>query len=108
MIIDSHSYCFEAADSLMGYDSIAEHLQWVQAGQSGHYQPAFRTRNMAIGSSAVLAPNGTDVLSELPDVNFRIDHAAGRVVWTVDGEDYTKHYYPPNLQGCAFGPDSTH
>ena len=106
MIIDSHAYCFEAADSLMGYDSVDEHLQWVQAGQAGHYQPAFSTRDKSIGSSDVLAPEGTDDLSSLPDVNFRIDHAAGRVVWTVDGKDYTKHYYPPNLQGCAFGPDS--
>ena len=24
MIIDSHAYCFAAADSLMGYDSVAE------------------------------------------------------------------------------------
>ena len=27
-------------------------------------------------------------------------------VWTVDGEDYTKHYYPPNLRSCEFTPDS--
>ena len=38
MIIDSHAYCFAPADSLLGYDSVAEHLQWVQAGQAGHYQ----------------------------------------------------------------------
>ena len=36
MIIDSHAYCFAAADSLMGYDSVAEHLRWAQAGQAGH------------------------------------------------------------------------
>ena len=106
MIIDSHAYCFAPADSLIGYDSVAEHLQWVQAGQAGHYQPAFRTRDMTRGSSQVLAPEGIDDLSRLPDINLRIDHAAGRVVWTIDGEDYTKHYYPPNLQSCAFGPDS--
>ena len=41
MIIDSHAYTFEAADSLMGYDSVAEHLRWVQEGQARHYQPAF-------------------------------------------------------------------
>ncbi|MDP6715424.1 MAG: hypothetical protein QF368_12465, partial [SAR202 cluster bacterium] len=106
MIIDSHAYTFEEADSLMGYDSVAEHLRWVQAGQAGHYQPAFRLRDRTEGPSEVLAPEGTDVLTGLPDVNFRIDHDAGRVVWTIDGEDYTKHYYPPNLQGCKFGPDS--
>ena len=106
MIIDSHAYTFEAADSLMGYDSVDEHLRWVQAGQARHYQPAFSLGDRSPGSSEVLAPEDSDVLTGLPDVDFRIDHAAGRVVWTVDGEDYTKHYYPPNLQGCAFGPDS--
>ena len=106
MIIDSHAYCFEAADSPLGYDNAAEHLRWVQTGNAGHYQPAFRTRDRAPGRSDVLVAEGTSVLSDLPDVNFRIDHKAGRVLWTVDGEDYTKHYYPPNLQDCAFGPDS--
>ena len=106
MIVDSHAYCFEAADSLMGYDSVDEHLQWVQAGQAGHYQPAFRIRDLTRGSSQALAPEGVDDLSRLPDVDFRIDHAAGRVVWTINGEDYTKHYYPPNLRNCEFTPDS--
>ena len=87
MIIDSHAYCFAAADSLMGYDSVAEHLRWAQAGQAGHYQPAFSLRDRSSGSSEALAPDGTDVLTGLPDVDFRIDHAAGRVVWTIDGEE---------------------
>lgn len=105
MIIDSHAYCFEPADSLPGYSSVAEHLAWVQMGQAGHYQPAFRLRDRMPGSSDLLAPAGTDI-STLPDFDLRIDHAAGRVVWTVDGEDYTKHYYPPNLRSLEFTPDS--
>ena len=106
MIIDSHAYCFEAADSLPGYSSVAEHLRWVQTGQAGHYQPAFRVRDRAPGRSDILAPDGKKGLSDLPDYNFRIDHAAGRVVWTADGEDYTKHYYPPDLRNCEFTPAS--
>ena len=106
MIIDSHAYCFEAADSLPGYSSVAEHLRWVQAGQAGHYQPAFRLRDRALGSSEVLTSKSKGDLSSLPDVSFRIDGAAGRVVWTADGEDYSKHYYPPNLRNCEFTPDS--
>ena len=90
MIMDSHAYAFEAADSLMGYDSVDEHLRWVQAGQASHYQPAFSLSDRSRGSSEVLAPGESGVLTGLPDVDFRIDHAAGRVVWTVDGEDYTK------------------
>ena len=105
MIIDSHAYCFAAADSLLGYDSIAEHLAWVQAGQAEHYQPVFSTRDRRPGSSKALAPEGSDDHARLPDVGLRIDHAAGRVVWTIDGEDFTKHYYPPNLPSCEFTPD---
>ena len=106
MIIDSHVYCFEPADSPNGYDSVEEHLRWVQAGQAGHYQPAFRLRDRAPGSSDLLAPDGPKGLSPNPDVNLRIDHEAGRVVWTIDGDDYTKHYYPPNLRNCEFTPQS--
>ncbi len=106
MIIDSHAYCFEPADSLPGYASVAEHLGWVQAGQAGHYQPALRLHDRAVGPSDVLAPKGKRNLSDLADLNFRIDAAAGRVVWTYDGEDYTKHYYPPNLRNCEFTPES--
>ena len=39
-------------------------------------------------------------------MDFRVDHAAGSLVWTVDGEDYTKHYYPPDLRSCEFTPES--
>ena len=106
MIIDSHAYCFEPADSPRGYSSVADHLRWVQAGQAGHYQPAFRLRDRAPGSSEVIAPENKWDMSTLPDANLRVDSAAGRVVWTVDGEDYTKHYYPPNLRNCEFTPDS--
>ena len=104
MIVGSHAYCFEAADSLMGYDSVDEHVRWVQAGQAEHYQPAFRIRDLTRGSSQALAPDGTDDLSRLPDVDLRIDHAAGRVVWTIDGEDYTQHYYPPPIFAVVNSP----
>lgn len=104
MIIDSHAYCFPPADSPSGYASIDEHMRWVQAGQAGHYQPAFDIETREIGSSLPLAPDGTKDLSRLPDVGFRIDREAGRVVWTVDGRTFTKHYYPPNLRNCEYSP----
>jgi len=106
VIIDSHAYCFEPADSPVGYSGVEEHMKWVQAGQAGHYQPAYRLRDRAPGSPEVLAPQGKWQVSSLPDVDFRIDRSAGRVVWTSGGEDYTKYYYPPNLRNCEFTPDS--
>ena len=105
MIIDSHAYCFEPADSPRGYASSREHLLTVQQAQAGHHQPAFRLRDRAAGPSDVLDPSGGD-LADLPDLNFRIDHAAGRVLWDYRGDTYTKHFYPPNLRNLEFTPDS--
>ena len=105
MIIDSHAYCFEPADSPRGYAGSREHLRWVQKAQAGHHQPAFRLRDRVEGPSNILDPTGGS-LDDLPDVNFRIDKAAGRVLWDYEGETYTKHFYPPNLRNLEFTPDS--
>ena len=56
MIVDSHVYIFEPADSPRGYSSGQEHLAWVQAAHAGHHQPAFRVRDRAPSSSTVLDP----------------------------------------------------
>ena len=61
-------------------------------GQAGHYQPAFRLRDRKPGSSEVLGPSDEGDMSTLPDVDFRIDAEAGRVVWTVD--DLIEKYCP--------------
>ena len=106
MIVDSHVYTFLPADDPRGYSSGDEHLRRVQASNARHHQPAFRLRDRAPSSSMVLNPEGIYDLDRLPDVNFRLDRAVGRVVWTVDGEDHTKHYYPPNLRDLEFTPHS--
>jgi predicted TIM-barrel fold metal-dependent hydrolase len=106
MIIDAHAYCFEPIDQPAGHANGAEHLRWVQAAHAAHHQPAWRVRDRAPARSDVLAPQGRTDLSRLPDVNFRADPARGRVVWTVDGQDYTKQFFPPNLRDVAFTPHS--
>ncbi|MDA0747362.1 MAG: amidohydrolase family protein [bacterium] len=106
MIIDSHVYCFEPGDDAAGFASREEHLRWVQEAQGLHHQPAWRVRDRAPASSEGLIPESYAHWAEMPDVNFRIDHAKGRVVWTIDGEDYTKQFYPPNLRNLEFTPES--
>ena len=106
MIIDSHAYCFEPADSPRGYASAEEHVRMVQKAQSRHHQPAFRIRDGVEGPSDILDPTRTNSLDELPNVNFRIDKASGRVLWDFEGETYTKHFYPPNLRNLEFTPMS--
>ena len=104
MIIDSHAYCFLPLDEAAGHASAAEHLRWAQAAHASHHQPAFRLRDRAPAPSDMLAPEGTLDISGLHDVDFRVDHESGRVVWTVDGDDYTKYYYPPALRDLQFTP----
>ena len=106
MIVDSHAYCFEPIDSPAGFASGQEPLRWVQAAQAGHHQPAWRIRDRVPASSQALAPEGRRCLSHLPDVDFRADHQRGRVVWTIDGDDFTKQFFPPNLRGLEFTPHS--
>ncbi len=104
-IIDSHAYCFPPADAAAGHATAADHLKWVQGGQASHHQPAWRVRDRAPASSEVLAaPGGAMDFDNLPDVDFRVDHDKGRVVWTLGGEDYTKQFYPPNLAHLEYTP----
>jgi predicted TIM-barrel fold metal-dependent hydrolase len=106
MIVDSHAYCFESLDLPGGHSSVEERLRWVQASHAGHHQPAWRICDRAPASSEELNPQGKWNLGSLPDVKFRADNERGRVVWTVDGEDYSKHFYPPNLRNLEFTPHS--
>jgi predicted TIM-barrel fold metal-dependent hydrolase len=104
MIVDSHAYCFPPPDHPAGHPSGAAHLRWVQAAHAGHHQPAWRVRDRAPAASRVLCPGTSYVKSELPDVHFRVDRDKGRVAWTIDGEDYTKQFYPPNLHDMELTP----
>ena len=106
MIVDSHVYCFQPADHPAGHASSEEHLKWLQTCYALHHQPAWRVHDRSPAQSHVLDPEGARDLSRLPDVGFRVDHARGRVVWTIDGEDYTKQFFPPNLRNVEFTPDS--
>lgn len=105
LIIDSHVYCFLPVDHPAGHATAAEHLKWVQIAVAGHHQPAFRIADRAPANAAALAPRGLCDVVDPPDVKFRADHATGRVVWTVDGDDHTKHWMPPNLRNLEFTPE---
>jgi len=105
-VIDSHAYCFKPADDPAGHASDEEHLRWVQGSHAGHHQPAWRVRDRAPASSRSLDPTGAFRLAELPNLDFRVDHALGRVLWTDEGEDFTKQYYPLNLRNLELTPHS--
>ncbi|MDE2716469.1 MAG: amidohydrolase family protein [Chloroflexota bacterium] len=106
MIIDSHAYCFDALDSPRGYASGEEHLQWAQAANASHHQPAMRIPDGELGPSDVLDPAGTHDIDNLPDLRFRVNKPRGRVVWNWEGREYTKYFLPPNLRNTEFTPFS--
>jgi len=105
-IVDSHVYCFPPGDDPAGYATLTERLAWLQISQGLHHQPAWRVRDRAPASSQELGRETPSDWSGLPDVNFRIDRQRGRVVWTIDGEDYTKQFFPPALGNLEFTPHS--
>ena len=106
VIIDSHAYCFESGDEPAGYATAAEHMAWIQTSHRLHHQPAWRIRDRAPASSEGLGIETPSDWSGLPNVDFRIDRERGRVMWTMDGEDSTKQFYPPNLRNLEFTPHS--
>jgi predicted TIM-barrel fold metal-dependent hydrolase len=102
VIIDSHVYCFSPADSPAGHENAKEHLNWLQVSVAGHHQRAMRLSDRSPNDASTLAPNGLRDVFGPPDVLFRPDNERGRLVWTVDGKDYTKYWMPPNLRNLEF------
>ena len=97
MIVDSHAYCFTAPDTLAGHPTVDEHMALWQWGYAEHHQPAFRVGDRAAGDASLLLEQGEGGEPRLAtNRNFRVDHDHERLVWTVDGDDYTKHFLPPN------------
>ncbi len=100
MIVDTHAYCFRAPDAPAGHRTGEEHLGYWQWAYALHHQPAIRTRDHALVPGAdrkLLDPVPGDPLRRATNRRFRTDEATKRLLWTVDGEDYTKVYMPPNI-----------
>ena len=107
MIIDGHAYCFPPLGEANGFPSAAEHLRYVQREMADHHQPVWRLRDRALaGDNSMLAGPGDDgTIAALSDVGFR-SGGHGRLVWTVDGEDYAKQYLPPYTVDSSHSPET--
>jgi predicted TIM-barrel fold metal-dependent hydrolase len=102
-VIDSHIYVFKGPYEAAGLSSVDERMRGFQVFHALHHQPAWRIRDRAPSDSLrLLAPTASDPLRPADDVDFRADLVHRRFVWTVDGEDVTKHIFPPDLAGLAF------
>jgi predicted TIM-barrel fold metal-dependent hydrolase len=97
MIVDAHAYCFTAPDTPAGHATAEDHLWFWQWAHAHHHQPAYRVRDRApADASLLLDPDAPPPLHLAADRDFRVDRDRTRLVWTVDGEDVTKHFLPPN------------
>ncbi|MBI3942110.1 MAG: amidohydrolase [Chloroflexi bacterium] len=104
MIVDAHSYCFPPLDSPAGFATVAEHMRYVQSSIGGHHQPVWRMRDRARADNSTIIDPANPTPMGIKDVNFRRD-AADRLIWTYQGEDYTKQYLPPMLCNLEFPPE---
>ena len=104
MIVDSHAYCFTAPDTLAGHPTVAGPPRRCGSGAT----PVTTSRRSvcATGRPATRAScwrRAARTDRQLArDRAFRVDHDTERLVWTVDGEDYTKVFLPPNT--LAYSP----
>ena len=106
MIIDAHAYCFPPLGEANGFPSAAEHLRYVQREMADHHQPVWRLRDGArVGDNSMLSDPEDATLAGLREVAFR-SGGHGRLVWTVDGEDYAKQYLPPYMSDLSHSPET--
>ncbi len=99
VIVDTHVYCFRAPDQPAGHATGADHLGYWQWAYALHHQPPIRTRDHARIPGAdrrLLDPKPGEPLRRAANRDFRVDDATKRLLWTVDGDDYTKVHLPPN------------
>lgn len=100
MLIDGHAYTFPPLDAQAGYSSLAEKMRAVQRELGGHHQPVWRVKDRARAENSVLIDPET---GEFHKVIWGRDN--GRLVWTHDGETYTKQYLPPMLHNLEMPPE---
>lgn len=103
MIVDTHVYCYRAPDQAAGYPTVDDHMRVWQWSHATHHQPAFSTRDRRPGDARLLMARAPDEPWRIADRDFRVDRTHGRMTWTVDGEDFTKHILPPNALEFSAG-----
>ena len=104
MIVDSHAHIFPPMGGASGHRSVAQHMRYVQHTIMTHHQPTRRVSgNVAIIGETLF--DGQDVaLDAMYEVGFRAGEY-GKFVWTCDGIDYLKQYFPPHMRDLESTPE---
>jgi predicted TIM-barrel fold metal-dependent hydrolase len=104
MIVDSHAHIFPFLGSAAGFDSVEEHMRYLQLYMVGHGQPTRRFDDHAIMPEQGLAEAPLDGPHRLYDVDFRVEDN-GRFAWRQGEHEVYMHFMPPSLQPNASPPD---
>jgi predicted TIM-barrel fold metal-dependent hydrolase len=105
MIYDGHAYIFPDLKGDGGFEDRLEFQRHLQLAMATHFMPAWRKRDRApADNSGLIDESKPRVFDALKDANFRAT-SFGRFEWTVDGEDYVKHYMPPLVMDMEFTDD---
>ena len=106
MIVDCHHHVFQPwAEGPCGHSSDKLHKQHLQHMFARTVARAFRVSDgKQLRDANALRSPGTFDWSGLTDVNFRAG-TQGRVLFTLEGEDYAIQYLPPTLNKIEATPE---
>lgn len=106
MIVDCHHHVFQAwADGPCGHPSDAIHKNHLQHMFARAVARAFRVADGSpLQDAGALRAAGTVDWNGLADVDFRAG-SHGRVLFTLEGEDYAIQYLPPTLVKVEATPE---
>jgi predicted TIM-barrel fold metal-dependent hydrolase len=97
MIVDAHAHIFPFLGSPAGFNSVEEHMEFLQFYMVGHGQPTRRLNDHSIMPDQGLAEFPLDGPHRLFDVGFHVAEN-GRFVWRYGDHDVYMHFMPPSLQ----------
>ena len=97
MIIDSHAHIFPPLGGACGFDTVEEHMLFLELYIATHAQPTRRLADHRRSFAGTLGDGRYADPSAFAGADFRVG-GYGRFGWTVDGVDYYRQFLPPSLQ----------
>ena len=104
MIIDSHGHAFPPMGGPSGFRTARQHMRYIQLPLLFHHQPVNRVADNSVVPRQPLYDGRDLSLDGLIDADFR-GGRDGKLLWTVDGEDYSSQYLPPTLTRLSAPPE---
>ncbi len=105
MIIDSHAHVFPRLGTDSEDQTAQRQLQFIQHHVQMHVQGWRRSRDGTLADPSPLMPDG-DAIADMPGVNLRVGEY-GKLLCTVDGEEYYLQWYPCWFSDMTCPPELT-